>query len=183
MNPGSRDITITWKDVKNADGYQIFMRTGEDGAFDLVRTIENGKTTTCTVTKKYAETYTIRVAAFQSGKKGKPEVFGNYSGEKSVTTAPAGVGSVSLKSKKKGQANIAWAKVSRADGYQIYRSVSGDGKYTMIKNIKKGGKVNYTDKTVKSGKQYYYKVRAYVTAADGGHVFGAYSTLKGINVK
>ncbi len=182
-DPGSKEITITWKTVKNADGYQIFMRTGEDGAFELVQTINDGKATTCTVTKKYAETYTIRVAAFQSGKKGTPAVFGNYSSEKNVTTAPAKVGSTVLKSKKKGQAHITWTKVSRAEGYQIYRSTSENGKYTRIKNITKKGKAAYTDKTAKSGKTYYYKVRAYVTAADGKSVFGDYSAPKAVKVK
>lgn len=52
---------------------------------------------------------------------------------------------------------ITWAKVSEANGYYVYRKVSG-GSY---KKIKTTTSLSYTDKSVSTGKTYYYKVAAY----------------------
>ena len=47
-------------------------------------------------------------------------------------------------------------------GYQIYRKEAGTSKYKKIKTLKTNNKhIVWTDKNVKSGKGYYYKVRAY----------------------
>lgn len=56
---------------------------------------------------------------------------------------------------------LKWKKVSSAKGYEIYRSTSKNGTYKKVKTITKASTVSYKDKTVKGGKTYYYKVRAY----------------------
>ena len=56
---------------------------------------------------------------------------------------------------------IGWNKVKGAEGYEISRSTSKNGVYTQIASVKKAGTVTYQDKTVASGKTYYYKVRPY----------------------
>lgn len=56
---------------------------------------------------------------------------------------------------------VKWKKVKKADGYQIYRATSKKGKYKKIKTVKKASTVTYTNKKLKAGKKYYYKVRAY----------------------
>ena len=63
--------------------------------------------------------------------------------------------------KKKKKAVISWEKVKDSSGYIVYRATSKKGKYTAIKTINKSSTKNYTDKTVKSKKTYYYKVCAY----------------------
>ena len=40
-----------------------------------------------------------------------------------------------------------------------------------------------TDKTVKAGKKYYYKVRAYKTNEAGVDVYAAYSAVKTVKAK
>ncbi len=54
-----------------------------------------------------------------------------------------------------------WKKVKGADGYEIYRSARLKGKYKKVKTIKKAKQVSWTNKKLKKGKSYYYKVRAY----------------------
>lgn len=58
------------------------------------------------------------------------------------------------------QTKLSWKKIEGADGYEIYRKVSG-GSYQKIATIKKGATVSYTDKKVTLGKSYTYKLRAY----------------------
>ena len=53
---------------------------------------------------------------------------------------------------------ISWDPVSKADGYQIYRSTVKSGGYTPLKST---GAVGFKNTGLKTGKTYYYKVRAY----------------------
>ena len=54
---------------------------------------------------------------------------------------------------------LSWQKVSGADGYKVYRATSG--KYKLIKKIKSGSVVTYTDPNSGSNKTYYYFVKSY----------------------
>ena len=55
---------------------------------------------------------------------------------------------------------ITWNKTSGANGYSIYRKISG-GKYSLIATVTGNGTVTYTDKKAVTGKRYVYTVRAY----------------------
>ncbi len=61
---------------------------------------------------------------------------------------------------KSSSVKLQWTKVSKAGGYTIYRK-QGSGSYKKIATINSRTKVTYKDKTVKSGKVYTYKVRAF----------------------
>ena len=69
------------------------------------------------------------------------------------------------------------------DGYIVYRSTSKKGSYKQIRTVKrKSGAMtgSYTDKTVKIGKKYYYKVVTYKNIAGGKVLRSSYSPAKGI---
>ena len=55
---------------------------------------------------------------------------------------------------------ITWGKVSGADKYYVYRKTGSNGKYSKIATVKGNSKVTYTAKKAKSGKKYYYYVKA-----------------------
>ena len=55
---------------------------------------------------------------------------------------------------------ITWAKENGADKYYVYRKTGSSGKYSKIATVKGNSKVTYTDKSAKSGKKYYYYVKA-----------------------
>lgn len=67
--------------------------------------------------------------------------------------------SASVSKKEKTSLKLKWSKVSGADGYIVYRSTSKDGTYKKIATVTSGQ--TYTDKGLKKGKTYYYKVVAY----------------------
>lgn len=77
--------------------------------------------------------------------------------EKTVTPVLKVPGSVKAVSTNAAGIKISWKKVSGASVYEIKRATSKTGTY---KTVKKTASLNYTDKNVTVGKNYYYKVRA-----------------------
>lgn len=84
---------------------------------------------------------------------------GNYSGEvvKKFQIVPAAPKIKSVKKSGKKRI-IKWGRTASCDYYEIYRSTSAKGKYRKI--AKATEKCSYTDKKVKSGKKYYYRIKA-----------------------
>lgn len=64
---------------------------------------------------------------------------------------------VKAKKKSNTKSKVTWKKVDGATNYTVYRATSKNGKYKQIGTAKCG---SYTDKTVKKGKKYFYKVVA-----------------------
>ena len=86
---------------------------------------------------------------------------------------------VSVKSVSEKGVKITWNKVRTAKGYQI--------KYSAKKNMKgaktvTSGSLSKKITKLKSGKRYYFKVRAYKTA-DGSRIYGGWSSVKSVKVK
>ncbi len=59
---------------------------------------------------------------------------------------------------------VKWKKVKAADGYQIYRAASKNGKFKKAATVKNAATVKYVNKKLKAGKTYYFKVRAFQKA-------------------
>lgn len=86
---------------------------------------------------------------------------------------------VSVKSVSGKGVKITWNKVKTAKGYQI--------KYSTKKNMTDAktatsGSLSKKITKLKSGKRYYFKVRAYKTA-DGSRIYGGWSSVKSVKVK
>ena len=66
-----------------------------------------------------------------------------------------------LKVTKRGKRSVAlkWKNILKNSGYELFRAEGKKGKFKKIKNIKTD-KNSYTDKKLKKGKTYYYKIRA-----------------------
>ena len=72
---------------------------------------------------------------------------------------------------------LTWNKViNRANGYDVYRSTSKDGKYTLRKTITSKNTIEFTDTGLDTNTTYYYKVRAYRMIADKKK-YGSYSEI------
>ena len=116
---------------------------------------------------------------------GDPNVEGGSAGETTVTTTQGGGGSSSVaapainsaKLTGKTEATVNYKASANADSYTIYRSTSAKGTYTAIKSGVKT--LSYTDKTVKGGKTYYYKVKAVKGSATSA--FSGYKAVKVMN--
>ncbi len=66
-------------------------------------------------------------------------------------------------------------------GYAIYMATSKNYKYTHLASYKTNS-IKSTKTKLKSGKTYYFKVRAYKKTASGT-VYSAWSPIKSIKVK
>ena len=111
-----------------------------------------------------------------------------------IKKAKAAKTTVSVKALTKHKAKVTWKKVTLSytvdgkkytravTGYKVYRVAKKNGKYKVIKTIKKAGTLKYTDRKLKKGRKYYYKVRTY-TKIDGRTYLGKWSKVKKITAK
>ena len=83
----------------------------------------------------------------------------------SSTAKPGKVTLTSAKSTAYNKATIYWKKTSNATKYRVYYKQSGAKKWTMLKdvgaNVTRYTHTSSSNKPLKSGKKYYYTVRAY----------------------
>ena len=171
--PAYNAITFKWGTVSNADGYQVYRKVNS-GKWKSV------KTTTGLVYKDkdtkagYKYSYTVKAYKLIDGKK-------VYSGYDKIGLSGKLNTTVSLKIKNN-TVSVSWKKTNGASGYYIYRATSKKGKYSKIKIITSGKTLKYTDKKVKKGKTYYYKVVPF-RKISGKAVKGASSAVKSIAFK
>lgn len=83
--------------------------------------------------------------------------------------------------KSNSTAKISWQKLPYAQGYEVYRKASSGG-WKKVKTITKAKTTTYTQKKLKSGKTYKYKIRAYCKV-DGKKVYSSYSTPFTVKMK
>ncbi len=86
---------------------------------------------------------------------------------------------VSVKAVSEKGIKITWNKVRTAKGYQIKYSTKKN--MTAAKTVTSGTLSKKITK-LRSGKRYYFKVRAYKTA-DGSRIYGGWSSIKSVKVK
>jgi hypothetical protein len=79
---------------------------------------------------------------------------------------------------KKKSVKLSWKKAKGATKYMIYRSTKANKGFKRIAVIKKGSITTYTDKKVKKGKKYYYRV---VAAKNG--IYGKAVKSKAVKIK
>lgn len=158
-------IKLTWKKVTGATGYRIYQYNSKTKKYEKI------KTTT-------EISYTIKKLKAGTEYKFAVKAYTKYNGEtlwaassKSIKTAtePA-VPTVKITAGSK-KAILKWNKVTGATGYVVYMKNS-DGSYKKLGSTKS---TSYTKKSLKSGKKYYFRVRAYKTV-DGKNIYGSYKT-------
>ena len=69
--------------------------------------------------------------------------------------------------------------MKNATGYKVYRKV-GVGTYKLVKTTTSSDTLSYKDTSVKKGKKYTYKVKAYYNNYTYNHSKGKY-TYKAVN--
>ena len=71
---------------------------------------------------------------------------------------------------------VSWKRISGASGYEVHRATSKAGKYKKVKTLTSVKKVTFTDKKLKTGTTYFYKVRAY-SKVKGKKTYGKFSAV------
>lgn len=95
-----------------------------------------------------------------------------------VYAAPP-VTTMTLKSSKKGYATIGWKAVEGADGYELYYGATAS---TAKTGITRTTALSKTTNKPKSGKTYYFRVRAFKNV-NGKRVYAPFCTAKPLKIK
>ena len=166
-------ITVKWNTVSDADGYQVYRKVNS-GKWKVVKNTTGTSYKDKNVKAGYKYSYTVKAHKKVNGKK----VYSGYN-KKGLSGKLNTVVSLSAKNKT---VSISWKKTTGATGYYIYRSGSKNGKFSKIKTITSGKTLKYTDKKVKTGNTYYYKVIPFAKIT-GKKVNSTSSIIKCISLK
>ncbi len=170
-------ISISWTGNPEANGYAIY-RSTDGKKYKLVTELSASTTSYKDIGLKSGKVYYYQV---RSG------VFGSdasiiYASEESAVitiavTKTKPIKTIKFSNRTKNNVKLTWSKTSGASGYQIYRSTKKSSGYKKIATIIGGSKKTYTDKTLKPGTTYYYKIRGYKTF-NGTDYTGEFSEIK-----
>ncbi len=171
-------LRLYWSKVTGADGYEVYKYDEAKKEF-----VKVGSTTSKRSLKlkklKGGTDYEFKVRAYK--KVNGCIVYGNFSEERLATTAPARATIKSVKAGKK-SATVNWKTVNGASGYRVFYTTDKDFDYVSKKTVKDAKATSKTIKKLKSGKKYYFKVRAYKTFK-GKNIYGNLSKVKSVKVK
>lgn len=143
----SNGIVVKWNKVAGAKSYRIYRKT--TGGYTRIGTVNSGNTTSYTdTTAESGKTYTYAVKPYNGN------ASADYTG-KQVTYLAAPT--LSTLANAANGVSLKWNSISGAQKYYIYRKEGNSG-YKKIAEVKDA--VSYTDKSVTSGKNYTYAVRA-----------------------
>lgn len=179
---GSRkteSVTLKWTTNTSAAAYYKVQRaTSKNGKYKTLKSKLTSQSYT-DKTAKVGKTYYYKVTGYSyvGNTKYSTKVSNKDSAKISKTTSSYVKGSSMYASTayKSKAVVVKWsAPRIKATRYQVYRATSKNGTYKKIATLKYGS-TSYTDKNVKVGKRYYYKVRAYKTI-NGKKVYTKYSS-------
>ena len=152
----STGVKVTWSKVSGATGYTVYRSEYSGGKWSSWKNMGTAKSDKSAWTDKSAKSgtqykYTVRAVNGSSKSAYKATAGLLYLAQPTVEIANATKG-----------VKVSWSKVSGAKGYTVYRSEYSGGKWSGWKNMgtAKSDKSSWTDKSVKSGVQYKYTVRA-----------------------
>ena len=170
----SSALMVSWNRAADAEGYQVYMATAQNGSYTRIASLSNADTLSYTKTKLAAgKTYYFKVRAYR--KDGNSSVVGSFSEEKSAATSP-GTPSITALTGQAGAITVKWGKVSGATGYEVYMATSSKGTYRRLA-VTGSSTVSYKAVKLAANKNYYFKIRAY---RKGGMntAYGKYSGIK-----
>ena len=164
-------IAYRFNHAPGANGYKFYYKVGKNGKWKLKGSggiEENWHEFGFT----FGKTYYLKMRAYD---KVDGKIYNSaYSNVVKYYHKPPAVQNLKVVNSA-GNAKLTWNKALCISGYQIYRSTSKDGTYTKIKTLKGASNKAFTDKTVKEGRTYYYKIRSYAVIK-GKTIPGAFSS-------
>ena len=180
--------------VYGAEKYEVQYKLGKDSKWKKLVTSEDYD---INLTNLKSGVYYLRFRCKTTTSAGKT-ITTKWSKSERVDIRPnkvKGIKATSKKTKKTPQAKVSWKKQSGVTGYEVYVSTSKKGKFYKVKGSVKSttktynGKITCTvngkNKTIKlkSGKTYYFKVRAYKKSPGNKTLSGSYSSVTKVKIK
>lgn len=172
-------VKLTWDKIAGATGYYLYRSTKSTSGWQKVASISGGGTVTYTDKSLTCGTtyyYTLRAYRSQSGKVFTSGFVAKGIAGKPVPNTPKLTSAVSV---SYNSVKITWNAVNGANGYAVYRRVSGTRSWKYLKTVGSAD-LSYTDKGLVCGTTYEYTVKAYKNVSSV-KVWGGYNT-SGIKV-
>ena len=158
-------IKLSWKKVTGATGYRVYQYNSSTGKYKTLKTVTG---TSYTVKNLKAGTsYKFAVKAYT---KVDGETLWAAS-SKTITTATKPATPTVKATAGAGKITLSWSKVSGATGYVIYM-MDEFGDYEKVGSTKS---TSYTKKSLKKGKTYKFRVKAYKKVGDT-YIYSGYKT-------
>lgn len=164
-------ISLSWKSVADANGYEIYRATSKNGKYKLVRTVTSAKYKDKNLVAGKNYFYKVKSYKLVNGIK----VYGDFSYIKKMLTKSEAP-SINIKKTTKTKAKLTWKKVSGAEDYEVYMKTGKNGKYKKVTTLN-DKKVVYTKSKLKKDTKYSFKVRAYRKVGNT-KVYSAWSKVK-----
>lgn len=169
---GYSSIKLTWSPVSGASGYRIYQYDSKTGTYKAKKYIE-GRTSGSFVISglKTGTKYYFKIRSYRT--------VDGVKIDSDLSSSRYAVPSLSTPSIKKltpgtKKVTVSWNKISGANGYKLYRATSRSGSYKLVKTT---SSTSFTDRSLKKGKKYYYKLKAY-RKVDGKLKYSSYSAVK-----
>ncbi|SFB35932.1 Lyzozyme M1 (1,4-beta-N-acetylmuramidase), GH25 family [Acetitomaculum ruminis DSM 5522] len=171
-------VRINFKTVEGATGYTVYKSLSKDGSFKRIAKIKSGKELTF-IDKdvKKGQKYYYMVKAYKTTKT-YGNIYSDSSVVKTVKMIPKAVDNLNAASSTYNSVKLTWKASSKAEGYRIYYSTNKEGSYTLAADIKGQSKTATIVSSLKCGKKYYFKVRAYQKDDNNKKIIGYSSEIK-----
>ncbi len=168
--PGNRNIALCWKDPPGtkASGYKIFRSLSESGPFAMIAQVTQPEYLDQGM--EVRTTYYYRIRAYDP--KGRESDFSEIVSVQTALTPNPPI--IIIADSHIKSVVLIWSPspTSSGDpfklkGYKLYRANAEQGPYEEVANVlgkvlgNKVFKINYTDRNLADGEDYYYKVTAY----------------------
>lgn len=157
LNSKKDAVTVRWDKAYGGDRYYVYRKAGSGSTWKRIAALNSNirSYTDKRPVKGKVNIYTVRM--YNS----KAKVYGEYNKKGVSVTVPVYPGKVRLAkiSSSNNSVKITWKKTSNATHYKIYYKVPG-GKWKAVTQTG-AGTTSYIHKGLKTGKRYYYVVRAY----------------------
>ena len=159
---------VSWDAVSGASGYEVYRSSYESGTYTLLGSVTETSRSCGNLTSGKMWYFKVRAYVVIDGTK----YFGDFSSPISIVTPLKAPSGVRAQATSNTYARVYWEEVPGATWYEVYRSTSLNGTYTLL------GEVNDLSRScgnLTSGKKYYFKVRAY-SAVRGMRYYGDFSS-------
>ena len=163
-------IKINYNKINDITGYYIYRSNSLSGTYNYIGYTKNNYYINSNLTTNQKYYYKIKTYKIINGKKYTSD-YSNIRYSSPILPNP----NIILSKYGKNKVKITYQKITGASGYQIYRSNSKNGKYSLIKTTSNKSFIN----SIKLKRTYYYKVRAY-KIINKKRIYSGYSNIKSI---
>ena len=155
----TNSITVSWDEIIGASKYKVQYKKSSDKSYTTL-TSDTKSLSYEAKNLTVGTMYDFRVAAYINGK------WGNYSDVVSKDALPPTLTVIKFTPTSSGL-KLKWTKRGDITGIRIYRKASSESSYSKIKTITDNTKGSYTDKKIKYGTSYSYKIERYIKTSGG----------------